>query len=63
MFVTPEAGSDLEFGQIFLDAFFFDADQEFPSALEFCPVFEFCGVAATVEVDELEFNEEEELDL
>ena len=53
----------MELGQIFLDAFFFDEDHEFPSALEFCPAVEFCGVAATVEVDELEFNEEEESDL
>lgn len=48
---------------MFLEGFFFDADQLFPSGLEDCPVVEFCGVAATVEVDELEFNEEEEFDL
>ena len=63
MFVTPETGSDLELGQIFLGGFFFE-DQVLDSVLlEFCPAFEFCGLAATVEVEDLELTEEEELDL
>lgn len=58
-FVIPEAGSDLVLGQMFLDAFFFEDH----SMLEFCPVSESCELVATVEVDELEFNDEEEFDL
>lgn len=58
-FVIPETGSDLVLGQMFLDDFFFEDH----SMLEFCPESEFCELVATVEVDELEFNDEEEFDL
>lgn len=59
VFVIPETGSDLVLGQMFLDDFFFEDH----SILEFCPVSEFGELVGTVEVDELEFNDEEEFDL
>lgn len=59
--LTPDTGSDLELGQGFLDGFFF-VDHVPESALGFCPAWEFGGVDDTVDVDDVDPKEEDELD-
>jgi hypothetical protein len=61
--VTPDTGSDFELGQGFLEGFFFEEDHVPESGLELCPAWELGGLGDTVDVDEVDPKEEEELDL
>jgi hypothetical protein len=63
VFVTPATGSAFELGQGLRIAFFCD-DQVLVSELELCPASVSCEplVATTVEAEEFELNEDEELE-
>lgn len=61
--VSPDTGSALELGQGFLEVFFFEEDHVPESGLELCPAWELGGVGDTVDVEEVDPREEEELDL
>lgn len=61
--LTPATGSDLEFGQIPLEGFFFE-DHVLDSEFELCAASAVCGCAATVDVDEVvDAREDDEFDL
>jgi hypothetical protein len=61
VFVTPDTGSALELGQRLRGVFFFD-DQVPASPPELCPAWASCWLLVTVDVEEFDAREEEELE-
>lgn len=61
VFVTPDTGSALELGQRLRVGFFFD-DQVPASPPEFCPAWASCWLLVTVDVEEFDPREDEELE-